>query len=219
MPYKPKNEPFPLPFELYPDDWFTRLGAGEVFPERSDAFTEVDLGCGDGGFLIAMARHYPERNFLGVERLLGRVRKVSREARKGDLANVRALRLETTYAVEWLLPRAFADRVHLLFPDPWPRKKHHKRRLMCQPTFLRSLHDLLKPGGEFLFKTDHEEYFAAAEESVGDLEFFERLPWPEEAYYPVTDFEKLWRAEGRKIQGLRLKRRVGGEITTAPDPR
>lgn len=206
MAYKPKNEPFPLPKELYPEDWFRRLEAGEVFPERPDAFTEVDLGCGDGTFLIEMAKHYPERNFLGVERLLGRVRKVCRNARKGELVNVQALRLETTYAVEWLLPRGFADRVHLLFPDPWPRKKHYKRRLMCQPAFLKSVHDLLKPGGEFWFKTDHEEYFDVAGESLEGIDFFKRLPWLEDEFYPVTDFEKLWQAEGRKIQGIRLRR-------------
>lgn len=206
MGYKPKNEPFPLPFELYPNDWFQRLEDGTIFPNRLEAFTEVDLGCGDGTFLIEMAKHYPERNFLGVERLLGRVRKVCRQARLGSLENVRALRLETTYAVEWLLPRQVADRVHLLFPDPWPRKKHHKRRLMCQEPFLRSVHGLLKPGGEFWFKTDHEEYFEVAEEFLKSIDFFERLPWPENEYYPTTDFEKLWQEEGRKIQGLRLRR-------------
>ncbi|MCB1065050.1 MAG: tRNA (guanosine(46)-N7)-methyltransferase TrmB [Verrucomicrobiae bacterium] len=206
MPYRPKNEPFPLPFEVYPEEWFRRLEAGEIFPERADAVTEVDLGCGDGSFLNGMARQYPERNFLGVERLLGRVRKVCRDTRKGELANVRALRLETTYAVEWLLPRGFADRVHLLFPDPWPRKKHHKRRLMRQPKFLRSVHDLLKPGGEFWFKTDHEEYFDVAEEALQEIDFFERLPWPEDEFYPVTDFEQVWQADGRKIQGIRLRK-------------
>lgn len=205
MPFKPKNEPFPFPLELYPDDWFRRLDPGEVFPDRPEAFTEVDLGSGDGGFLMAMARHHPERNYLGVERLLGRVRKVCRKSDRAGLANVRILRLETNYAVERLLPHGFADRVHLLFPDPWPRRKHQKRRLMCRPPFLRSIYAMLKPGGELLFKTDHEAYFEAAEETLQEIDFFERLEWPEDAFfYPVTDFERLWRAEGRKIQGIRL---------------
>ncbi|MCB1233417.1 MAG: hypothetical protein KDN19_24455, partial [Verrucomicrobiae bacterium] len=71
MPFKPKNEPFPLPRELYPPDWFRRLTAAEVFPGRPEAPAEIDLGCGDGGFLVARAGRHPERNFLGVERLLG----------------------------------------------------------------------------------------------------------------------------------------------------
>ncbi|MCB1079366.1 MAG: tRNA (guanosine(46)-N7)-methyltransferase TrmB [Verrucomicrobiae bacterium] len=207
MPFKPKNEPFPFPHELYPDDWFRTVTVEQIFPDRPDAFTEIDLGCGDGGFLLAMAREYPERNFLGVERLLGRVRKVCRDIGRAELTNVRALRLETGYALNYLLPTALADRVHLLFPDPWPKRKPLSRRLMCQPAFLRSVHGLLKPGGEFLFKTDHEGYFDAAVATLRSIDFFERIDWPDEAFfYPVTDFERLWRAEGRKIQGIRLRK-------------
>ena len=200
----------PFPNELWTDDWFRRLEPGEIFPGRSELPVEVDLGCGDGGFLLAMAEKFPDRNFLGVERLLGRVRKVCREIERRKLSgNARALRLETGYAVEWLLPREFGDRVHLLFPDPWPKKKHHKRRLMCLPDFLRSAHRLLKPGGEFFFKTDHPDYFEAALETQRTIDFFEALPWPEpgdEFFYPVTDFEQQWLDEGRAVHGLRLRR-------------
>lgn len=207
MPFKPKNEPFPLPNELYPDDWFRRLNPEEIFPARPGAPVEVDLGCGDGGFLLAMAREYPERQFLGVERLLGRVRKVCRDIGRSELANVRAIRVETSYALDHLLPPGFADRVHLLFPDPWPKRKHQWRRLMCRRAFLEAVHALLKPGGEFLFKTDHEGYFAAAAGTLGAIPFFERVDWPADAFfYPVTDFERLWRAQGRPIRGLRLRK-------------
>ena len=75
-----KVENFPFPNELYPEDWFIRLGREDLFP--GDAPIELDLGCGDGSFLMRMARHFPKKNFLGVERLLGRVRKVSRYAKR-----------------------------------------------------------------------------------------------------------------------------------------
>ncbi len=210
---KSRQDPFPYPNEVYPTDWFRRLELGEVF-ERQEAPVEVDLGCGDGGFLLAMAEAYPQRNFLGVERLLGRVRKVCRGADKRGLTNVRALRVETTYAIEWLLPRAFADRVHLLFPDPWPKEKHRKHRLMLQAGFLRSVHHLLKPGGEFIFKTDHEDYFSEASAFVKEegLEWFVPIPWEEgesgkdPAFYAETDFERHWKTQGCTIQALRLKR-------------
>lgn len=111
----------PFPLELYPDTLFQRLGADDLFG-CSEAPLEIDLGCGDGRFLQAMAEACPGTNFLGVERLLGRVRKVCRRCERAGLTNVRVLRLETSYAVEWLLPRRSAQRVHLLFPDPWPKK-------------------------------------------------------------------------------------------------
>lgn len=194
----------PFPLELYPDDFFRRLDVDECFGSGG-APLEIDLGCGDGRFLQAMAEGFPGTNFLGVERLLGRVRKVCRRCERAGLSNVRVLRLETSYAVEWLLPKQSAERVHLLFPDPWPKKKHHKRRLMIQPGFLRSVWELLKDGGEFLFKTDHGEYFELARETVETLPWFHILEWPDDAFfYPETDFERQWKEDGRRIQGLRL---------------
>ena len=195
-------EPFPL--ELYPETLFQRLRPEELFA-GSEAPLEIDLGCGDGRFLQAMAEEFPQRNFLGVERLLGRVRKVCRRSDRAGLSNVRALRPETSYAVEWLLPKKSAERVHLLFPDPWPKKKHHKRRLMAQQDFLKSVADLLKEGGEFLFKTDHEEYFEVAQEAAAACPYFDVLDWPDGGFfYAETDFERQWTEAGRRIQGLRL---------------
>ena len=195
-------EPFPL--ELYPDSFFQRLTADDLF-DGSKAALEIDLGCGDGRFLLAMAEQYPQRNFIGVERLLGRVRKVCRHGEREGVTNIRVLRLETTYAVEWLLPKRSADRVHLLFPDPWPKKKHHKRRLMAQPDFLRSVAELLKDDGEFLFKTDHEEYFEVAREAVEECPLFGIIDWTgDDFFYPETDFELQWKEDDRRIQGLRL---------------
>lgn len=193
-----------FPLELYPNDFFRRLGAEELF-DGSEVSLEIDLGSGDGRFLLAMAKEFPQRNFIGVERLLGRVRKTCRRGDREELKNVKVLRLETTYAVEWLLPKQSADRVNLLFPDPWPKKKHHKRRLMAQPEFLKSVSELLKEGGEFLFKTDHEEYFEIAREAAEGCPEFDILEWPDDAFfYAETDFERQWKEDNRNIQGLRL---------------
>ena len=142
-------------------------------PQPDDIFgndhpLEIDLGCGDGSFLIEMAQHYPERNFLGVERLLGRVRGVCKRIQELGLTNVMVLRLESQYTLEYLLAPASVSRLHLLCPDPWPKARHHKRRLV-QQEFLHILQKTLSPGGEFLFKTDHPEYYEWVLEQVEEF--------------------------------------------------
>lgn len=201
------SQPLPrLPesHEFLPADYFRRAAPGDVFPRRGPL--EVDLGCGDGSFLLAMAEHHPERNFLGVERLLGRVRKVCRNAQRRELDNLRVLRLESRYTVEWLLPPGSVRRLHLLCPDPWPKARHHRRRLF-QAAFLEAALQVLEPGGEFLFKTDHKGYFEWAEDEVRAFGRFERLDWPDGAFfYPKTDFQVQWEAQGKQLQSLRLRK-------------
>ncbi len=188
-----------------PQDYFARISPQAIFP--GEAPFEVDLGCGDGAFLLAMARQYPERNFLGVERLLGRVRKVARDITRAGLTNAKVLRLESKYTIEWLLEKNSINRLHLLCPDPWPKGKHHPRRLV-QQDFLQSLWESLKPGGEFLFKTDHEEYYEWVCREVSEFGSFTQTPWEDEDFfYPKTDFQLLWESQGKVLQSLRCVKR------------
>lgn len=199
-------EPAPAEVELIPDDYFRELRRGEIFPDPSRPL-ELDVGCGDGTFLMEMAARFPERDFLGVERLGGRVNSIARKARRRGLTNLRVLCLETGYTLRWLLPGACASRVHLLFPDPWPKTRHAARRFV-QPDNLAAIHRVLRPGGELLFKSDHADYFTAATEAVDASPLFHRLPWPDAAeFYPVTDFEQLWLGQGCLIQAARWRRR------------
>ncbi len=187
--------------EMVPVDYFQKLGLEEI--SRDGRALEIDLGCGDGSFLMEMAREYPERDFLGVERLLGRVRKVCKKIRRRGLENARVLRLDSRYVVEWLLPEASVSRLHLLCPDPWPKVRHHRRRLM-QVEFLEAVRKALVPGGEFLFMTDHEEYFQWAAEKMAEFGGFEVLEWEEDTFfYPKTDFQVQWEAEGKRMWRLR----------------
>jgi len=200
-----KEEPFPLPHEWFPSEWFAEAEVREIFPEGGRPL-ELDLGCGDGSFLLRMAGRFPERDFLGVERLLGRVRKVSRGAARDGLSNVRVLRADSNYTVRWLLPKAAFSRIHFLCPDPWPKKKHARRRQMCQPAFLEALRALLVADGELLFMTDAAAYHEEASEVLKGVAFFERLPWGEDDFfYAKTDFEEQWLAEGRSMNRLRLR--------------
>ncbi len=190
--------------EFVPVDYFRRLERDELCEARR--LLEVDLGCGDGSFLMALAQHHPDRDFLGVERLLGRARKVCRKITRRHLDNARVLRLENRYVVEWLLPEAAVSRLHLLCPDPWPKVRHHRRRLV-QVEFLEALRRVLVPGGEFLFMTDHEDYFQWAEEKVALFGGFERLAWEEDSFFhPKTDFQQLWESEGKSMWRLRCRK-------------
>ncbi len=192
------------PNELVPENYFSEIRISNHF--ENEAPLEIDLGCGDGKFTLEMAEHHPDRNFIAVERLLGRVRKVCRGAEKRGLNNLRVLRLESLYTLEWLLPERCVDRLHLLCPDPWPKAKHHRRRLFQKP-FLDAVVRVLKPGGELLFKTDHDEYFEWSEEHLTEYPGLERLEWPEDAFfYPKTDFQIQWEAEGKRLQGLRARK-------------
>ena len=187
--------------EMVPVDYFRKLERSEIC--RDGRALEVDLGCGDGSFLMEMAREYGDRDFLGVERLLGRVRKVCKKITRRGLANARVLRLDSRYVVEWLLPEASVTRLHLLCPDPWPKVRHHRRRLM-QVDFLDAVWRTLVPGGEFLFMTDHQEYFEWAGAKMREFGKFEILEWEEETFfYPKTDFQVQWEGEGKRMWRLR----------------
>ena len=183
-----------------PGDYFARYTVPEIF--GTGEACEVDLGCGDGGFLLEMAAHYPERRFLGVERLLGRIRKVCRDAEKRGLANVRGLRVESRYFLEWMIAPGSINRLHYLFPDPWPKEKHHKNRLV-QESFIPVLHRALAEDGEMLFKTDHEEYFEWVCGLMDASPLFTRAEWNAE-FYPKTDFQKQWEAMGKPIFAARF---------------
>lgn len=195
-----------MPSLFIPPDHFRELRHDEIFPDPSRPL-EVDLGCGDGTFIAGMAERFQERDFLGVERMLGRVEKTMRKIENGGLHNARIMRLESAYTVAWLLPRASVTRLHLLCPDPWPKKKHEARRLVNQDEFLDGLTRILLPGGEFLLKTDDGPYFEDALASLGRRAHqFTRLEWPDDAFfYPTTDFERSWLNIGRTINRARWR--------------
>ena len=170
-----------------PEDYFAQYGVADIFGAGDTC--EVDLGCGDGGFLLAMAEHYPETRFLGVERLLGRIRKVCNESARRGLDNVRGLRVESRYFLEWMVAPGSISRLHYLFPDPWPKEKHHKNRLV-QDSFIPVLHRALAPGGEVLFKTDHEAPSSRLEARRAETSFAESRPMKPHPTLKLTRWQK-----------------------------
>lgn len=179
---------------LEPYDW------GHLFGNSRPV--EVELGAGDGGFIREMARRHPERNFFAVERLLGRARKIARRVEGEPLPNLKVLRLESGYFLQRLCPPGSVRVLHIMFPDPWPKKRHHRRRLI-QPEFLAHARACLAPGGELRFTTDHAEYFEwAMEQWRAAPGWVDGGAW-DAAEDPRTDFERLFQAEGRTIHRRR----------------
>lgn len=189
-------------FEVFPSDLCQPILLSEIF--GNDRPIEIDLGSGSGKFLVESGIRFPERNFLGIERLLGRVRKTRRKACQLKLGNVRVLRVEIDYAVRYLLLPNSISRFHLSFPDPWPKRRHHTRRLV-DGEFLEAISAALEPNGELWIKTDHVEYFRWIERTTAlALTTFAEAPWEHE--YPNTDFDETFAAENTPIYRLRLRK-------------
>jgi tRNA (guanine-N7-)-methyltransferase len=176
--------------------WFELLDWRAVF-ER-DQPIEIDLGCGKGSFLLWAANMRRDRNFLGVERLLRRLRRVDRKAVRSRLNNVRLIRLEAAYLVTKLVPDGSVSDYHVLFPDPWPKRRHQARRLIS-PDFVTELHRTMTLGGTVNCATDHLEYFEwiqRAFQTSGRFAETEPVALPPEAR---TDFEKEFVAAGKQV--------------------
>jgi tRNA (guanine-N7-)-methyltransferase len=189
--------------EFVPADYFARQKASDIFSR--DAPIEIDLGSGEGSFIRAMAKRHPERNFLGIERLLGRVRKVCRAIARDGLTNARIVRIENAYALRYLLPLNAVSVAHVGFPDPWP-KRYHQRRRLIQDGFMEALHGILIDGGELRVKTDDEPYFQWMEKVFARAKGYERLEWGDDPDYPITDFERRFIAQSLPIYRARLRK-------------
>jgi len=169
------------------------LDLAELFPHPQPL--EVELGCGDASFLIEYARRNPGTNFLGVERLLGRIQKLDRKGRRLELKNVRGVRIESAYFLQYLLPSKSAGALHIYFPDPWPKKKHRRHRLINEgfPALARTA---LQPGGTVYLRTDDADYFQQMTGVFGAATWFKSTETPSTLAAITTDFEREFNAQG-----------------------
>jgi tRNA (guanine-N7-)-methyltransferase len=170
-----------------------RLDLGALFPKPQPL--EIELGSGDATFLTAHAASHLERNFIGVERLLGRMRKLDRKGRRVGLTNLRGVRIECGYFLEWLLPAGSASALHVYFPDPWPKKKHRRHRLVNE-RFPALARQALTPGSVVYLRTDDPDYFAQMTEVFAGAAAFEPTGTPPDLAALLTDFEKDFLARG-----------------------
>lgn len=123
----------------------------------NDRPTCLEIGFGNGDALAAIAAAHPERNFIGIEVHRPGVGHLLLKLEQADLDNVRVLRQDAMDILRHGLPECCLEGVYLFFPDPWPKKRHHKRRIV-QPEFVARLARVIRPGGFLHMATDWEDY-------------------------------------------------------------
>jgi len=170
-----------------------RIDLRQVFP--CDQPLEVELGSGDGSFLAECASRHPSRNFLGTERLLGRARKLDRKSRKAGLTNLAVIQIESSYFLEFLLPHNCAEAIHVYFPDPWPKRRHWRHRLINE-RFPQLAAASLRPGGCVYLRTDNADYFSQIRQVFAAARMFAEIETPAELARITTDFEREFNARG-----------------------
>ncbi|MBI5773822.1 MAG: tRNA (guanosine(46)-N7)-methyltransferase TrmB [Verrucomicrobia bacterium] len=184
----------PLASLIYaPPSIVAPLALAEMFPRPQPL--AVELGSGDGSFLVQYASLHPENNFIGVERLLGRLRKIDRKGRRLGLTNLRVVRVEAAYFLEYLLPPECAAALHVYFPDPWPKRRHHKNRLINE-RFPELARRVLTPGGIVFLRTDDANYFAQMNRVFQARTDFRAVETPAELSVVTTDFERDFNVRG-----------------------
>jgi tRNA (guanine-N7-)-methyltransferase len=162
----------------------------------------LEIGSGKGRFLLASAVEQPDVNFLGIEKSLHYHRVIRERAGKRALANIRLINYDAFPVLQKMIPDASISEIHVYFPDPWPRKREQKRRII-RAEALAEMRRVLVDGGSGIYVTDHREYFEAAAPVVE--QFFRterRVPGPDDP--PRTNYEAKYRAEGRPIYEVRF---------------
>jgi tRNA (guanine-N7-)-methyltransferase len=179
---------FVLPFQEAPLDF------EQVFGRRAPVVLEIGFGMGDATARIAAEQ--PESDFVGIEVHEAGVGALLRRIGESGLTNLRIVRHDAVEVLRHMVAPASIAGVHLFFPDPWPKKRHHKRRLV-QPPFVQLLAERLAPGGYLHFATDWQPY---AEQMLEVLAAEKALANSAADYAPRPDRRPLTKFEARGLQ-------------------
>lgn len=162
----------------------------------------LEIGSGKGRFLISEATDRPDCNFLGIEKSLHYHRLIGERVTKRALTNVRLINYDAFQVMQKMIAADSVSEIHIYFPDPWPRKREQKRRII-RPEALAEMRRVLIPGGSGVYVTDHREYFEIAAPLIASVFRSEsRTPGPDDL--PRTNYEAKYREEGRPIYEVRF---------------
>jgi len=185
---------------------FAPLDFERQFGNRNPVILEI--GSGKGRFLVTSATERPDRNFLGIEKSLHYHRVIVDRLERRKLTNVRLVNHDAFVVLQKMIADASLEEIHIYFPDPWPRPKEQKRRIV-RAEVLEEMRRTLAPGGHGIFVTDHRHYYEKAApliEAVFDAE--RRIPGPGDP--PRTNYEAKYREEGRAIYEVRFRLKAEG---------
>jgi len=188
-----KNKQISLTEISPPIDWSALFG--------NENPVQIEIGCGKGRFLLETSRQHPEINYVGVERALKYVRYAKERLLKGNITGVFLIWSDAAYFVDRYIGEDTVDAYHVYFPDPWPKKRHHKRRLFRNEVWLDGLIRTLNSSrGRIHVATDYAEYFYEIHDCLTHRPPLVYLPSDSlEIGHIPTSFEMKYRAEGRKI--------------------
>ena len=170
----------------------------------------LEIGCGMGETTATIAAAHPENDYLGVEVHTPGVGSLLKEIALRELGNLRVIQHDAVEVVRDMLAPTSLAGIHIYFPDPWPKKRHHKRRLI-QPPFVALLAARLQPGGYFHCATDWEEYALQMLAVLGAEPLLENTAAgfaPRPDYRPLTKFEQRGQRLGHGVWDVIFKRRV-----------
>ena len=190
-----------------------------LFKRRAPVVLEI--GFGNGDTLVQQAAEHPEFDFIGIEVHEPGIGHCLIKARDAGTGNLRLIRHDAVEVLEAMIPPASLARVNLYFPDPWPKKRHHPRRLI-QPGFVRVLARRLVAGGELHVATDHIGYAEWIDEVLAGEPSLENACAPERfrrsvSNRPATAYELEWRAQGHPFCFFSYRRRADA-VSCGPGP-
>lgn len=178
-----------------------------VFGNRNPV--EIEIGFGKARFLLKSASGRPEVNFLGVELSRKWYRDGKRRIEKaGGMTNLRVMNAEVVDFFQRFVPGGSVEVVHAYYPDPWPKKRHLKRRFVDHP-FLRECERILPLGGELRIVTDSGDYAEWIGQRLADHPLLQPLPWEQVFEEGLTHYEIKYRKEGRRVHHFRLRKEAG----------
>ena len=187
-----------------------------------DGPVEMEIGCGKGGFILRRAMAFPDRRFFGIEWANKFYRYAADRMVRRQIPNVRLMRTDAALLVLDHLPPACLTMLHIYHPDPWPKKRHHKRRLI-QPRFVAAAVDALVAGGRLAVQTDHADYFEQIREVLRGESRLTEVPFdvPEAGVVNgriESNYEIKYLKEGRSIHQIAMIKAAAAQQTPAVSP-